>query len=79
MDYIGQGPDHRDAKEGDAEKDDMEDSHRNAVGQPNASAVHHSGVGIHLTVSHSNIHSEKKTNWMNQKSDPSDNVKRIPV
>lgn len=60
MDDVGKGPDHRYAKERDAEKDDMKSGHRDAVSQPNASAVHNSCVGIHLTVGYPDIHSEEK-------------------
>lgn len=56
VDDVGQGPDDRDAEEGDAEQDHMQQRHQEDVGQPDAPAVHHAGVGVHLAVGHPHVH-----------------------
>lgn len=53
---VGKSPNHRDAEEGDAQEYDMQQANSKDVGQPDAPAVHDTGVGIHLAVCCSHIH-----------------------
>lgn len=46
MDDIGQGPDNRNAEERDAEKNHMQLSCQDGVGQPDAPDIHHSVLGL---------------------------------
>lgn len=56
VDDVGESPDHRDAEEGDAEKDHMQQADPQHVGEPDAPAVHDTGVGVHLAVSCPHVH-----------------------
>lgn len=56
MDDVGQGPDNRNAEEGDAEKNHMQQSYQDDVGQPDAPAIHHSSVGVYFAMCHPHIH-----------------------
>lgn len=56
MDDVGKSPNHRDAEEGDAQEYDVQQADAEDVGQPDAPAVHDTGVGIHLAVRCSHIH-----------------------
>lgn len=56
MDDVGQCPDNRNAEEGDAEQNHMQQSYQDDVGQPDAPAVHHSSVGVYFAVCHPHIH-----------------------
>lgn len=53
---VGEGPDHWDAGEGNAEQDDVQEADAQDVRQPHPSAVHHAGVWIHLAVRRAHIH-----------------------
>lgn len=53
---VGEGPDHGHAGEGNAEQDDVQETDAQDVRQPHSSAVHHSGVGVHLAVCRAHIH-----------------------
>lgn len=56
VDEVGEGPDDRDADEGDAEQDDVQQADAQDVRQPDAPAVHHPGVRVHLAVSRAHVH-----------------------
>lgn len=56
MNEVGEGPDHGHAGEGDAEQDDVQEADAQDVRQPHSSAVHHSGVGVHLAVRRAHVH-----------------------
>lgn len=56
MNEVGEGPDNRYAGEGNAEQDDVQEADAQDVRQPHSSAVHHSGVGVHLAVRRAHIH-----------------------
>lgn len=56
MDEVGEGPNHGHAGEGDAEQDDVQQANAQDVGQPHPSAVHHTRVGVHLTVRRTHVH-----------------------
>lgn len=58
MDEIGEGPDHWHAGEGNAEQNDVQEANTQDVRQPHAPAVHHSGVGVHLTVCRAHVHGD---------------------
>lgn len=68
MDDVGQGPDDRNAEEGDAEESHMQQSYQDDIGQPDAPAVHHSRVGIHFTVRYPHIHPARVRGWARQES-----------
>lgn len=53
---VGEGPDHGHAGEGNAEYDDVQEADAQDVSQPHSSAVHHSGVGVHLAVRRAHVH-----------------------
>ena len=53
---VGKSPNHRDAEEGDAQEYDVQQADSKDVGQPDAPAVHDTGVGIHLAVRCSHVH-----------------------
>lgn len=56
MNEVGEGPDHGYAGKGNAEQDDVQEADAQDVRQPHSSAVHHSGVGVHLAVRRAHIH-----------------------
>lgn len=56
VDDVGESPDHGDAEEGDAQEHDVQQPDAQHVGQPDAAAVHDSGVGVHLAVRRSHVH-----------------------
>lgn len=56
MNDVGKSPNHRDAEEGDAQEYDVQQANSKDVGQPDAPAVHDTGVGIHLAVCCSHVH-----------------------
>lgn len=56
MNEVGEGPDNGYAGEGNAEQDDVQEADAQDVRQPHSSAVHHSGVGVHLAVRRAHIH-----------------------
>lgn len=56
VDEVGEGPDDRHADKGDAEQNDMEKPDGQHIGQPDAAAVHHPRVGVHLTVRRAHVH-----------------------
>lgn len=56
VDEVGEGPDDRDAHKGDAQQHDVEEPDGQHVRQPDAAAVHHPRVGVHLTVCRAHIH-----------------------
>lgn len=56
MDEVGEGPDHGHTGKGDAQQDDMKEADAQDVRQPHTPAVHHSGVGVNLTVCCSHVH-----------------------
>lgn len=56
MDEVGKSPDDRDAHEGDAEQHNMEKPDGQDIGEPDAAAVHHPRVGVHLAVRGAHIH-----------------------
>lgn len=56
VDDVGEGPDHGDAEEGDAEQHDVQQPDAQHVGQPDAAAVHHPRVGVHLAVRRPHVH-----------------------
>lgn len=53
---VGKSPNHRDAEEGNAQEYDVQQADSKDVGQPDAPAVHDTGVGIHLAVRCSHVH-----------------------
>lgn len=53
---VGEGPDDGHAGEGNAEQDDVQEADAQDVRQPHPSAVHHSGVGVHLAVRRAHVH-----------------------
>lgn len=56
MNEVGEGPDHGHAGKGNAEQDDVQEADAQDVRQPHPSAVHHSGVGVHLAVRRAHVH-----------------------
>lgn len=60
MDDICEGPDERHCEERNAEQNDVQHHSQKEIGEPYSSAVHHPGVGVHLTVSYANIHLEEE-------------------
>lgn len=56
MNEVGEGPDHGYAGKGNAEQDDVQEADAQDVRQPHSSAVHHSGIGVHLAVRRAHIH-----------------------
>ena len=56
MDEVGEGPDHRNAGERNAEQDDVKQADAQDVGEPDTPAVHHPGVGVHLAVCCAHVH-----------------------
>lgn len=56
MDKVGEGPDDGDTHKGDAQQHDVQESDGQHVGEPDAAAVHHPSVGVHLTVCCAHIH-----------------------
>lgn len=56
MNEVGEGPDDGHAGEGNAEQDDVQEADAQDVRQPHPSAVHHSGVGVHLAVRRAHVH-----------------------
>lgn len=56
VDEVGECPDHGDAEEGDAEEDHVQQANPQHVGEPDASAVHDAGVGVHLAVGRPHVH-----------------------
>lgn len=56
MNDVGESPNHGDAEEGDAEEHDVQQPDAKDVGQPDAPAVHHTRVGVHLAVRRSHVH-----------------------
>ncbi|EPQ05040.1 hypothetical protein D623_10030377 [Myotis brandtii] len=56
VDEVGEGPDDRDAHEGDAEQHDVEKADGQHVGEPDAAAVHHPCVRVHLAVCRAHVH-----------------------
>lgn len=56
VDDVGESPDHGDTEEGDAQEHDVQQPDAQHVGQPDATAVHDPGVGVHLAVRRSHVH-----------------------
>lgn len=56
MNDVGKSPNHGDTEEGDAEEHDVQQADAKDVGQPDAPAVHHAGVGVHLAVCRPHVH-----------------------
>lgn len=56
VDDVGKSPDHRDAEEGNAQKDHVQQANAQDIGEPDAPAVHNPGVGVHLAVSCAHVH-----------------------
>lgn len=54
---VGESPHHRHAEEGDTQQHDVKDPHAEGVRQPDPPTVHDPGVGVHLTVCHTHVHS----------------------
>lgn len=54
---VGEGPHHRHAEEGDAQQHDVKDPDAERIRQPDPPTVHDPGVGVHLTVCHTYVHS----------------------
>lgn len=57
VDDVGESPHHRHTEEGDAKQHDVKDSNAKSVGKPDPPTVHDPGVGVHLTVCHTHVHS----------------------
>jgi len=56
VDEVGEGPHYGYADEGDAEQNNVKEADAQDVREPHPPAVHHSGVGVHLTVCCADVH-----------------------
>lgn len=63
MNDVSESPNHGHAEEGDAQEHNVQQADSKDVGQPDAAAVHDTGVGVHLAVCRSHVHGGSRVSW----------------